>query len=111
MSSLYETNEHGALLSNPLHSRDRRSSRSPNSAHYKLNAFGSKLRLKLTKNDQLMAPNLRVLRHNDDGSMTSHPAPVNTFYLGRVESDPDSTVAVSNDGGLVRNDCCQIDSN
>ena len=34
--------------------------------------------------------------------MTSYPVPENTYYLGHVASDPSSTVAVSNNGGLVR---------
>ena len=34
--------------------------------------------------------------------MTSYPVPENTYYLGHVASDPSSTVAVSNYGGLVR---------
>lgn len=68
---------------------------------YKLHAFGSKLHLKLKKNEQLMAPGMKVLIENSDGTVTANPAPENTFYLGQVVSDPRSTVAVSNSGGLV----------
>lgn len=69
---------------------------------FKLNAFGSNLHLKLKRNEHLISPGLKVLRENSDGSMTSYPVPENTYYLGHVASDPSSTVAVSNNGGLVR---------
>jgi len=64
------------------------------------------LHLKLKKNEHLMAPGMKVSRENIDGTVTSHPATENTFYLGNVISDPQSTVAVRNDGGLVS--CCLV---
>lgn len=81
-----------------------RAKRSPgrdDHSFYKLDAFGSKLHLKLKKNEHLMAPEMKILRQNSDGTVTSNPAPENTFYIGQVVSDPRSTVAVSNNGGLV----------
>ena len=82
--------------------RHRRSVSHPDVAHYKLHAFGSNLQLRLKRNLMLMAPNLVIERHHQDGAVTTHPAPKNKFYLGQVSSDPDSLVALRSDGGLVR---------
>ena len=81
--------------------RTKRSTVLHDSSFYKLDAFGTKLHLKLKRNEHLMAPGLKVLKQKSDGTVTSHSAPENTFYLGHVDSDPRSTVAVSNNGGLV----------
>ena len=70
-------------------------------SYYKLDTFGTKLHLRLRRNEHLLAPDLKLVRQNGDGTTTSHSAPPNTFYLGHVISDPRSTVALSNDGGLV----------
>jgi len=95
-------------VSYSLHpTREKRSTRQAlDHSFYKLDAFGSKLHLKLNKNEHLMAPGMKVSRENIDGTVTSHPAPKNTFYLGNVVSDPQSTVAIRNDRGLVS--CCLV---
>lgn len=90
ISHPYQSNEQGDFVSYSLHqSRNKRDTEPQEHSFYVLDAFGSKLHLKLKRNDHLMAPGLqREIR--------------NTFYLGQVASDPRSTVAVSKDGGLVR---------
>ena len=69
---------------------------------YKLNAFEEEVPIQLSLNRKLMSPDLKVEVMRSDGSMEHHPIPRNTFYLGKLANDPDSMVAVSDDGGLVR---------
>ena len=69
---------------------------------YKLKAFGEELPLELSLNKNLMASDLKVEVMGSDGTSVFQPAPRNSFYLGKVSSDPDSIVAVSDAGGLVR---------
>lgn len=103
VTSPYQSNDAGDFVSYSLHpTREKRSTGQPmDHSFYKLDAFGSILHLKLKKNEHLMAPGMKVSRENSDGTVTTHPAPQNTFYLGNVVSDPQSTVAVRNDRGLV----------
>ena len=70
--------------------------------HYDLHAFGSKLRLRLRRNRNLMAPNLVIERHHGKGMVTTQSTPKNKYYLGQVLSDPDSLVALRGDTSLVR---------
>ena len=84
------------------HTRNKRDVEPPESAFYKMDAFGSTLHLKLKRNDNLLAPGMTVIRRNRDRTTTAHPAPANTFYHGQVTSDPKSIIAVSNHKGLVR---------
>ena len=84
------------------HFRRRRSIGHPDVLHYKLHAFGSKLQLRLKRNLKLMSPNLVIERHHSGGMVTTHPAPKNKYFLGKVSSDPDSLVALRSDKGLVR---------
>lgn len=100
----YQSDEQGEFVSYSMHSQTRRKrdTRPQKSSFYKMNAFGTELHLKLKRNDHLMAPGMKVLRQHSDGTTTQHPAPENTYYLGHVASDPQSMVAVSNFGGLVR---------
>ncbi|XP_027054946.1 A disintegrin and metalloproteinase with thrombospondin motifs 3-like [Pocillopora damicornis] len=103
VSNPYQSNDEGEFVSYSLHpARAKRSLGLDDFSSFKLNAFGSNLHLKLKRNEHLISPGLKVLRENSDGSMTSYPVPENTYYLGHVASDPSSTVAVSNYGGLVR---------
>ncbi|KAJ7392768.1 hypothetical protein OS493_010423 [Desmophyllum pertusum] len=81
--------------------RRRRSVDHPDVLHYNLHAFDSKLQLRLKRNLNLMAPNLVIERHNREGVVTTHPAPRNKYYLGKVKSDPDSLVALRSDRGLT----------
>ena len=103
VTSPHQSNDAGDFVSYSLHpTREKRSTgQTLDHSFYKLDAFGSKLHLKLKKNEHLMAPGMKVSRENSDGTLATHPAPENAFYLGNVVSDPQSTVAVRNDGGLV----------
>lgn len=67
-----------------------------------MRAFDEELPIQLTLNEKLMAPDLRVEVTRSDGVMEYQPVPRNTFYLGKLSNDPESMVAVSDDGGLVR---------
>lgn len=58
------------------------------------------LHLNLTKNEELMSPWLTVERH-ENGTVTSEDPPQNSFFNGHVNSEPGSSVAVSNEHGLV----------
>ena len=98
----YHSKESGKFVSLSLdQSRHRRSVGESEVTHYKLAAFGQELHVTLTRNGILMNHGLTVKTQNANGTMTSHPVPENTFYLGHVSSDPGSVVAVSELGGLV----------
>lgn len=105
VASPYLSNNQGDFVSYSLHPSAARSKRDADhyaeNAYYKLHTFGTKLHLRLRRNKHLLAPDLKLVRRNGDGRTTSHPAPPNTFYLGHVVTDPSSTVALSNYGGLV----------
>lgn len=68
---------------------------------YKLKAFDEELPLELSLNEKLMSPDLRVEVMRRGGAIENQPVPKNTFYLGKLSNVPESTVAVSDDGGLV----------
>ena len=98
----YQSNAAGEAASFALHqSRHRRSTDDSDVKYYQLKAFGSDIHIRLKRNIALMNPGLTVESQNEDGSMTSHSAPDNTFYLGHVTSDPGSVVALSTHQGLV----------
>ncbi|XP_022802291.1 A disintegrin and metalloproteinase with thrombospondin motifs 18-like isoform X3 [Stylophora pistillata] len=69
--------------------------------HYEVHAFGSKLRLRLKRNTNLMTSNLVIERHHREGMVTTQSAPKNEYYLGQVLSDPDSLVALKSDRSLM----------
>ena len=48
-----------------------------------------------------MSPDLVAETIYADGTISYSPPPPNNYYLGNVMSDPDSMVAVSDNGGLV----------
>jgi len=52
------------------HTRNKRDVEPPESAFYKMDAFGSTLHLKLKRNDNLLAPGMTVIRRNRDGTIT-----------------------------------------
>ncbi|XP_073255860.1 A disintegrin and metalloproteinase with thrombospondin motifs 18-like [Porites lutea] len=105
VASPYLSNNQGDFVSYSLHPSPVRSKRdavhNAENSYYKLDTFGKKLHLRLRRNEHLLAPDLKLVRQNGDGTTASHPAPPNTFYLGHVVTDPSSTVALSNDGGLT----------
>lgn len=69
---------------------------------YKMKIFDKELPLKLSLNEKLMSADMRVEIQRSDGTTDYHPAPENNFYLGKVTSDPESMVAVSDAEGMVR---------
>ena len=58
------------------------------------------LHLNLTKNEELMSPWMTVERH-ENGTVTMEDPPQNAFFIGHVNSEPGSSVAVDNENGLV----------
>lgn len=69
---------------------------------YKMKVFDEELPMKLSLNQKLMSPDMKVEIKRSDGTTDYHPVPKNTFYLGKVTSDPESIVAVNNAEGMVR---------
>lgn len=104
VASAFQADENGRFLSRNLgeHSRQRRGNEEPNTCHYNIKAFGTSLHLNLTRNNDFMAPDLEVERHHN-GTVTREDAPKNSFLSGHVTSIPGSSVAISNDNGLVSN--------
>ena len=64
--------------------------------------FDEELPLKLSLNDKLVSPYMKVEIQRSDGTTDYYPAPPNNFYLGKVVSDPESMVAVRDAEGMVR---------
>lgn len=83
-----------------IHARQKRNAEEPRIWFYNVQAFGMSLHLNLTKNEELMSPWLTVERH-ENGTVTGEDPPHNSFYNGHVSSEPGSSVAVSNERGLV----------
>jgi hypothetical protein len=93
----------GRFLSNNLQHviRQRRSLGKPNEVFYKMDALGRSLHLKVRKSDDVLAPGAKIQTTEADGSTTTREPLRANYYQGHVVSDPDSKVAISNDGGLV----------
>ena len=98
----FQADEDGSFLSHTLeeHARQKRETGEPRFWFYNVKAFGMSLHLNLTKNEQLMAPGMKVERHFN-GTVTSEDPPKNSFLNGHVSSLAGSSVAVSNEEGLV----------
>ena len=107
--SPYHSDEEGKFVSSDLRDggRQRRDVADSSRPFYKLRAFGKDLHLILARNERLIAPALQFEEKLPNGRISRSPVPDNTFYLGHVDSDPDSLVAVSNDDGLVMS-CIQF---
>ena len=73
-----------------------------NEKFLKMKVFDEELPLRLSLNHQLMSSDMRVEIKRSDGKTDYYPTPKNTFYLGKVTSDPDSMVAVNQAEGTVR---------
>lgn len=102
MTSPVQAEENGGFLSDVLHKhgRQKTNTEEPRAWFYNVQAFGMSLHLNLTKNTELMAPGMTVERHNN-GTVTREDPPQNSFFHGHVSSAPGSSVAVSNEDGLV----------
>ncbi|XP_078379200.1 A disintegrin and metalloproteinase with thrombospondin motifs 6-like isoform X2 [Oculina patagonica] len=98
----FQVDEESRFLSHNLniHARQKRNADEPRIWYYNVQAFGMSLHLNLTKNEKLMSPWLTVERH-ENGTVTSEDPPQNSFFNGHVNSEPGSSVAVSNDRGLT----------
>ena len=68
---------------------------------YKVPTFGKELHLDLKLNRKLMSPNLVMEKRHANGKVSYISVPKNTYYIGHVKSDPNSTVAVSYNSGLA----------
>ena len=92
----------------PLQRENRRQKRNlsngdnPETKFYTIRAFDEEHPLELSLNKNLMSPDLKVEVMRGDGTTEYHPAPRNSYYLGKVSDDPESMVAVSDAEGLVR---------
>ena len=93
-------------MSHTLHERHTREVHEGGKWHYKMEAFGKKMHLKLRRNTQLVKPGLELETRNDNGDITLTPVKSDSYFHGKVASDPGSFVAVSNDKGLVSNVIC-----
>ena len=69
--------------------------------HYKMDAFGKEMHLKLRRNTQLVKPGLKLETRHTNGEVTRMPVKSDSYFHGTVSSDPGSLVAISNDKGLV----------
>ena len=58
------------------------------------------LYLNLTRNNEFLAPDLRIERHQN-GTVTYEDVPQNSFLQGHVNSVLGSSVSISHDNGLV----------
>lgn len=98
----FQADEDGSFLSHTLeeHARQKRETKEPRFWFYNVKAFRMSLHLNLSKNEQLMAPGMKVERHFN-GTVTSEGSPKNSFLNGHVSLLPSSSVAVSNEDGLV----------
>ena len=101
----YLADPKGDFLSHMIHDRDRyrRELRDSSEWNYVLNAFDKKMHLKLKRNTRLVRPGLELETRHENEDVTRTPVNVNSYFHGKIASDPDSFVAVGNAYGLVRN--------
>ena len=88
-------------MTHTLHERHTREVHASDDWYYKMDAFGNKLHLKLTRNTQLVKPGVELETRNDNGDVTRTPVKSDIFFHGKEISDPGSYVALSNARGLV----------
>ena len=91
-------------MSHTLHERRTRDTRDHDKGawHYKMDAFGKKMHLKLRKNTQLVKPGLVLETRHENGQVSWSPVESDSYFHGKEVSDPGSLVALSNNKGLVR---------
>lgn len=98
----YQSNSDGEFLSHTLHERHSRDILDSGEWHFKMDAFGKKMHMKLRKNTQMVKPGLELETRHGNGDVTRTPVKSDSYLLGEEASDPGSLVALSNDKGLVR---------
>ena len=92
-------------MSHTLHERHTRDRQDSGEWHYKMDAFGKEMLLKLRRNTQLVKPGLQLETRNANGEVTRMSLKSDWYFHGTVSSDPGSLVAISNDKGLVSDLC------
>ena len=97
----FQTNENGGFVSHEpdLQTKHKRSSEEPNAWYFSIKVFGMSLHLNLTRNNEFLAPDLRIERHQN-GTVTYEDVPQNSFLQGHVNSVLGSSVSISHDNGL-----------
>jgi hypothetical protein len=99
----YQSTHDGEFVSYDLRSkhRARRDAENSDKRHYSLKAFGKTLHLVLRENKHLVKPGLEVETLADGKEKKTKLKP-STHYLGQVRDHPDSSVAITHHGALVR---------
>lgn len=101
----YQSNQDGEFVSHALHERHTRDLHD-GALFCKMDAFGNKMHIKLTRNTRMVKPGLELETRHENGDITTTPVKSELLFHGKETSDPDSLAAVSNDKGLVR---CLVD--
>ncbi|KAK2559265.1 A disintegrin and metalloproteinase with thrombospondin motifs 6 [Acropora cervicornis] len=99
----YLADPKGDFVSHMIHDRDRyrRELRDSSEWNYVLNAFDKKMHLKLKRNTRLVRPGLELETRHENEDVTRTPVNLNSYFHGKIASDPDSFVAVGNAYGLI----------
>ncbi|XP_015757272.1 PREDICTED: A disintegrin and metalloproteinase with thrombospondin motifs 3-like [Acropora digitifera] len=97
----FQTDENGGFVSHELdlQTKHKRSTEEPNAWYFSIKIFGMSLHLNLTRNNEFLAPDLRIERHQN-GTVTYEDVPQNSFLQGHVNSVLGSSVSISHDNGL-----------
>ena len=96
------TDNEAAFSSNNLHQRSRQRRDLGQDDPIFLDALGKRFHLKVSKSDDILAPGAKVKIIEADGKINVREPLRLDYYQGHVLSDPNSIVAISNDGtGLV----------
>ena len=101
----YQSNEDGHFISHTLHKRQAGDMHDSDSWYYKMKVFGNDMHFKLRRNTNFVAPNLQLETRDETGKVTETPVDLDSYFIGKEVSDPDSMVAVSNNDGLVSKRC------
>ena len=98
----FQTDENGRFVSHEfdLQAKHKRSTEEPNAWYFNIKVFGMSLHLNLTRNNDFLASDLKIERHQN-GTVTYEDFPQNSFLQGHVSSVSESSVSISHDNGLV----------
>ncbi|KAK3699418.1 hypothetical protein QZH41_018585, partial [Actinostola sp. cb2023] len=99
----FQSDHNGEFLSYKLHhaTRHRRSLDEPNVWYFSMKAMGLNLHLNVSKSKDILVPGAKVHVIEPNGSKVSHDAKQDDFFDGHVVAQPESRVAISNEGGLT----------
>ncbi|KAK2546797.1 hypothetical protein P5673_033553 [Acropora cervicornis] len=103
----FQTDENGGFVSHELdlQTKHKRSTEEPNAWYLSIKVFGMSLHLNLTRNNEFLAPDLRIERHQN-GTVTYEDVPQSSFLQGHVNSVLGSFVSISHDNGLAKLTSC-----